>query len=130
MDLSRIHKNLCKWPSAVTRLTAHFTCGMMSDLVICKHRNEYKLKLLKPRAGRPGLPPIKCIGRSNNNTAANSGLWTLGFKIYHYQYTCIIEIHTEKKSKHQSSTFIIFVVKLFFIYKNVSKQFCVKVGQS
>ena len=29
--------------------------------------------------GRPGPPPIKCIGRSNN-TAANSGLWTLGFK--------------------------------------------------
>ena len=34
---------------------------------------------LKSMAGRLGLPPIKCIGHSNN-TAPNSGLWTLGFK--------------------------------------------------
>ena len=31
---------------------------------------------IKPQAGRPGLPYLKCIGRSNNNTAANSGLTT------------------------------------------------------
>ena len=30
-----------KWPFAITRLTAHCTCGLMSDLVICKHRKEY-----------------------------------------------------------------------------------------
>ena len=30
-----------KWPSAITRLTAHFTFGLMSDLVICSHRKEY-----------------------------------------------------------------------------------------
>ena len=36
--------------------------------------------LLKPVAGRPGLPPIKYMGCSNNNTAANSGLWIWGFK--------------------------------------------------
>ena len=35
------HKPLRKWPSAVTRLTAHLTCGLMSDLEICKHGNEY-----------------------------------------------------------------------------------------
>ena len=40
---------------------------------------------------------------------------TQTLKIYHYQY--IIKAHT-KNSKHQSSTCIIFVVKLFFIYKN------------
>ena len=26
-----------KWPSAITRLTAHCACGLMCDLVICKH---------------------------------------------------------------------------------------------
>ena len=31
-----------KWTSAITKLTAHFTCGgMMSDLVICQLRIEY-----------------------------------------------------------------------------------------
>ena len=29
-----------KWPSAITRLTAHFACGLMSDLVTCKHRKS------------------------------------------------------------------------------------------
>ena len=24
------------WPSEITRLTAHFMCGLVSDLVICK----------------------------------------------------------------------------------------------
>ena len=28
------------WPSATTRLTAHFICGLMSDLVICKFRKS------------------------------------------------------------------------------------------
>ena len=40
---------------------------------------ETRYSRLKPLAGRPGLPPMNCIGRSNN-TAANSGLWTQGFK--------------------------------------------------
>ena len=30
-----------KWSSVITRLTTHCTCGLMSDLVICKHRKEY-----------------------------------------------------------------------------------------
>ena len=30
------HKPLRKWPYAITRLTAHFVYGLMSDLVICK----------------------------------------------------------------------------------------------
>ena len=36
------HKPLkkIKWPSAITMLTTHFMCGLMSDLVICKHRKE------------------------------------------------------------------------------------------
>ena len=39
---------------------------------------------LNPQAGRPGLPPLKCIGRSNNNnTAANSGLSTWGSQCIH-----------------------------------------------
>ena len=25
-----------KWPNSITRLTAHFICGLMSDMVICK----------------------------------------------------------------------------------------------
>ena len=32
------HKPLWKWPIAITRLTTHFTCGLMSGLVICEHR--------------------------------------------------------------------------------------------
>ena len=38
------HKPLrkIKWPSAITRLTAHFTCGLMSDLAVCRclHRKN------------------------------------------------------------------------------------------
>ena len=30
-----------KGPSAITRLTTHFTCGLMSDLVICKHKRVW-----------------------------------------------------------------------------------------
>ena len=30
-----------KWPSAITRLTAHCTCGLMSDLVICRHKKVW-----------------------------------------------------------------------------------------
>ena len=29
-----------KWPYAITRLTAHFVCGLMADLVICKSRKS------------------------------------------------------------------------------------------
>ena len=28
------------WPYAITRLTAHFTWDLMSDLMICKHRKQ------------------------------------------------------------------------------------------
>ena len=37
------HKPLKKteWLPAIARLTAHFTCGMIPDHVICKHSNEY-----------------------------------------------------------------------------------------
>ena len=42
-----------KWSSAITRLTAHFVCGLMSDLVICKRWKGYghtwhQIPLLKP----------------------------------------------------------------------------------
>ena len=30
-----------KWPYAITRLTVHFTCGLMYALVICMQRKEY-----------------------------------------------------------------------------------------
>ena len=41
-----------KWPSAVTRLTAHFTCGL-SDRMNCKHGREHghvyhRMSLLRP----------------------------------------------------------------------------------
>ena len=38
-----IYYNTCSyhcdlaWPSTITRLTAHLTCGLTSDLMICKH---------------------------------------------------------------------------------------------
>ena len=31
---------ILKWPFAITRLTAHFTWALVSDLVTCNHRNE------------------------------------------------------------------------------------------
>ena len=56
------------WPPAITRLTAHFTCGLVSDLVMCKQRydngyakcrmsllrkvKQHKLKLKVWTAGR------------------------------------------------------------------------------
>ena len=42
------HKPLrdMKWPSATTRLTTQFTSGLISDLVICKHRKEYGHKYM------------------------------------------------------------------------------------
>ena len=49
------HKPLRKinWSSAITKLTAHTTSGMMSDLVICEHRKGYGntwcwMSLLRP----------------------------------------------------------------------------------
>ena len=30
--------------SAIARLTAHFTCDLISDLMICKHKIEYDTK--------------------------------------------------------------------------------------
>ena len=44
---------LLKWPTAITRLTAHFICGLMSALVIWKQRKEdgntwYRMSLLGP----------------------------------------------------------------------------------
>ena len=29
------------WSSAIISLAAHVTCGLMSDLVICKRRKDY-----------------------------------------------------------------------------------------
>ena len=42
-----------KWLYAITGLTAHFTCGLMSGLVNCKHRKEcghtwHWMSLLRP----------------------------------------------------------------------------------
>ena len=47
------------------------------------HRTYIHLNL---QAGRPGLPPLKCTGSSNKNTAANSGLSTWGFN--HFDENC------------------------------------------
>ena len=43
-------------------LTAHFMCGLMSDLEICKFRKKYghtwhRMSLLKPRVINPPPPP-------------------------------------------------------------------------
>ena len=44
-----------KRPSAITRLTAHIACGLMFDLVICKHRKEYGLIWHWMSLPRPGV---------------------------------------------------------------------------
>ena len=50
------------WPYAVTRMTAHFMCGLMSDLVICKCRQKmyghtwHWMSLLRPGVIRQHKP--------------------------------------------------------------------------
>ena len=44
-----------KWPSAISRLTAHFACGLMSDLGIRKHRKEYGHLWYWMSSLRPGV---------------------------------------------------------------------------
>ena len=41
-----IPRGRLKWPSAITNLTAHFTCCLMAALVMCKHDSE--MSLLRP----------------------------------------------------------------------------------
>ena len=41
VNASKPPKEDLKCPSAITKLTAHFTCGVMFHLAICKHRKEY-----------------------------------------------------------------------------------------
>ena len=43
-----------KWLSPITRSTAHFTSGLLSDLVICKHWIEYGHTWLWMLLLRPG----------------------------------------------------------------------------
>ena len=47
-----------KWPAAIKRLTVYLTCGLMSVLVICKHRTEYARHRMS--LNRPGV--IKQLG--------------------------------------------------------------------
>ena len=54
-----------KWPSAKTRLTTHVICGLMSDLVNCKHRKEYGHTWLQFSLLRSGVI-------SNTNSAVSS----------------------------------------------------------
>ena len=44
-----------KRPSAITSLTDQFTCGLMSDLVICKHIKEYGHTWHQMSLMRPGV---------------------------------------------------------------------------
>ena len=40
---------------------------------------------LRPMAGRPGVPGIKCVVAATTTLAAKGGLWTLGFEIRLHQ---------------------------------------------
>ena len=44
-------------------------------------------------SGRPGLPPIICVGCSNNNTAANSRLLEWAFKPNYIKFSHGSTIH-------------------------------------
>ena len=68
----------------VTGSNCHVThTDLLHDMYVDRMRSHaFTLYLcLRPIAGRPSLPPVKCIGRNNNNTAANSGLWTVDFGV-------------------------------------------------
>ena len=46
----------CKWPSTFTEMTAHFMCGLTSDLLICKHRvRSYVTLNVLTETMRPGV---------------------------------------------------------------------------
>ena len=53
MDTHSHPRGISKWPYANARLTAHFMCGLMSDLAICKFKKKYghtwhRMSLLRP----------------------------------------------------------------------------------
>ena len=60
---------MIKWLSAITRLTAHFTCGVMFDLVICKQRKRYsrtsyRISLLRLGVMKQLKPQTLCFSRT------------------------------------------------------------------
>ena len=57
-------KGILKWPYANTTLTAHFMCGLMSDLAICKFKKKYghtwhRMSLLRPGVIKQHKPNLK-----------------------------------------------------------------------
>ena len=64
-----------KWPSAITRLTVHFACGLMSDLVICKHEIQY-CQLVHPYWDQVSLNNTTQTDRCTRNAMQyNNQLW-------------------------------------------------------
>ena len=58
-----------KGPPTVTRLTTHFISGLMSNLLICKHKREYILRSCMTQ---------KSLLRSDESTIQNSNLIHIG----------------------------------------------------
>ena len=54
------HKPLrkVKWTSAITRLTAHLMCGLMFDLVHCRHREKDRWSYMTPNVLTETTPGV------------------------------------------------------------------------
>ena len=59
-----------KWLYAITRLTAHFMCGLMSDLVICKFRKSMAIH----DTGCPYWDQVSCWRSGDNQSVGSSAL--------------------------------------------------------
>ena len=73
------HKPLRKI-SVIIRLTAHFTCGLILDLVICKHTKLYghrwhQISLLRPCVNRQHMYKTPHNILPYNFTCTQEGLW-------------------------------------------------------
>ena len=53
--LSHTYPHKLNWTSTITRLTAHFSCGLVSDLVVCKQRKSMIIHDTECRLLRCGI---------------------------------------------------------------------------
>ena len=80
-----------KLPYGITRLTAHFMCGLMSDLVICKFKKYghtwHRKSLLRPGVVKPHKPkPFILVHSKTGNF-----VWNVLFPLHIKQFYLLIE---------------------------------------
>ena len=108
------HKALrkIKWPFVTTRLTAHFTCSLMSGLEICKHEKEhghswYWMPFLRPSVIR--------LHKMQTYTVNSVGFpyvkvhWFVGPR-YYYRLTVHTDIFMHCTSPYKPTVYRVFIV--------------------